>query len=148
MSRSVLDQEDSVAVARAPDLVLFVEDAADTRGLHTIHLRKAGYRVAEATNGVEGVERAIQLQPSLVLMDLAMPLVDGFEATRRLKNHPKTAHIPVIILTSYGYQGYLKEAAACGCDGFLTKPVGGPALIERVRSMIDTRRSGVHRMSR
>jgi len=126
-----------VAVPANGELVLFVEDAADVRSLHAIHLRKAGYRVAEATNGVEGVERAIELQPALVLMDLAMPLVDGFEATRRLKNHPKTAHIPVIVLTAYGYQGYLREAAACRCDAFLTKPVSGAELVERVRSVLD-----------
>lgn len=118
-------------------LVLYVEDAPDVRGLYATYLRNAGLRVAEATNGVEGVERAIELQPALILMDLQMPMVDGYEATRRLKKHPRTQHIPVVVLSAYGYRGHLREASSCGCDAYLTKPVHGYDLVKVVVELLE-----------
>jgi CheY-like chemotaxis protein len=118
-------------------LILYVEDAPDVRGLYATYLRKAGLRVAEAANGVEGVERAIELQPALVLMDLQMPMVDGYEATRRLKKHPRTKHIPVVILSAHGYRGHIREASSCGCDEYLTKPVHGDELVRIVLDLLE-----------
>jgi CheY-like chemotaxis protein len=126
-------------------LVLYVEDAPDIRGLYATYLRKAGLRVAEASNGVEGVERAIELQPALVLMDLQLPMVDGYEATRRLKKHPRTKHIPVVVLSaldcrdreaSIGREGG-ESVAAFVCDAFLTKPIHGNDLVKVVVDLLE-----------
>ena len=128
---------ESGTVRKSNYLVLYVEDAPDVRGLYATYLRKAGMRVAEATNGVEGVERAIELQPALILMDLQMPMVDGYEATRRLRKHPRTKHIPVVVLSAHGYRGHIREAAACGCHEYLTKPVHGYDLVKVVIDLLE-----------
>ena len=75
-------------------LVLVVEDYQDAREMYAAYLQFSGYRVAEATNGLEAIEKAIQLMPDIILMDLALPKMDGWEATKRLKSDPRTKHIP------------------------------------------------------
>ena len=117
-------------------LILHVEDDGDLRQLYSAFLRRAGFRVAGARNGVEGFERALELRPDLVMMDLAMPGTDGFEATRRLKKTARTSRIPVLILSAYGYRAHLHEAAAAGADAFLLKPVTSEELVRRVDELL------------
>src|SRR5436190_856415 len=93
----------SGTVRKSGQLILIIEDHPDIRGLYATYLRRAGFRVAEAGNGVEGVERAIAIRPDAVVMDLQMPCCDGYEATRRLKHHSRTKNVPVIVASAYGY---------------------------------------------
>ena len=129
-------------VPRAPDsgifpkpLNLYIEDELDTRGAYSALLRKAGFRVAEASNGVQGVEAVFDLKPDLVLLDLSLPVVDGYEAMRRIKKSPRTAHIPVVVLSGRD----LREEAAPFCDGYLAKPHDAADLIRVVNSVLASR---------
>ncbi|MBI3181259.1 MAG: response regulator [Myxococcales bacterium] len=122
--------------ARAP-LVLVVEDYADAREMYCEYLQFSGFRVAEARNGAEALERAFALGPDLVLMDLSLPILDGWEATRRLKSDARTRHIPVVALTGHALAGFSEGAKAAGCDGFVTKPCLPDALVAEVRRMLD-----------
>jgi two-component system cell cycle response regulator DivK len=116
-------------------LILYIEDDLDTRGAYAALLRRAGFRVAEARNGVEGVESALDLKPDLVLLDLSLPVVDGYEAMRRIKKTPKTAHIPVVVLSGFA----LREEARPYCDGFLSKPHDVVDLVRIVNEVLATR---------
>lgn len=113
-------------------LILYVEDDLDTRGAYAAILRHAGFRVAEARNGVEGVESALALKPDLVLLDLALPVVDGYEAMRRIKKNPRTAHIPVVVLSGRA----LADEAQPFCDGFLSKPHDAKDLVRVVNEAL------------
>jgi CheY-like chemotaxis protein len=108
-------------VTAAP-LVLLVDDYADTRDLYGMYLAGHGYRIAEAEDGIEAIEKASALAPTVILMDLAMPRLDGWTATERLKSEPSTAGIPIICLTAHTRQEEVARAMRSGCDGFLTKP--------------------------
>ena len=90
----------------------------------------------EAVNGVEGIEAAAREQPDLILMDIQMPEMDGYEATRRIKAEPTTAAIPVIAVTSYALSGDEDKAKAAGCDGYVTKPFSPRALLATVRTWL------------
>lgn len=117
-------------------LILKVDDDRDENQLFAGYLRRAGYRVAVASTGVEGVERAIELRPHLILMDLVMPVTDGFEATRRLKHHPKTRHIPILVLTAHAYRGPIRLAEDAGADGLLVKPVMRDDLLRKIDELL------------
>ena len=113
-------------------LILYVEDNEDIRQAYAIFLRRSGFRVAEASDGLEGVARAIELQPDLVLMDLQLPKLDGYEATRRIKQHPRTCHVPVIAVSAHHYDVPGPGEEALGCDGFLAKPMDGAEVVRHV----------------
>ncbi|WP_394839010.1 response regulator [Pendulispora rubella] len=117
-------------------LILHVDDDRDTNMLYASFLRRAGFRVADARTGVQGVERALELSPALILMDLVMPITDGFEATRRLKHHRRTLHIPILILTAHAYQGPIRMAEQAGANGFLLKPVVRETLIDKIDELL------------
>jgi len=117
-------------------LVLVVEDYQDAREMYSAYLQFSGYRVAEATNGVEAIEKAIQLMPDIILMDLALPKVDGWEATKRLKSDPRTKHIPIVALTGHALAGFAEGAREAGCDAFVTKPCLPDALVAEIRRML------------
>jgi two-component system, cell cycle response regulator DivK len=120
---------------RAP-LVLVVDDFQDNREMFAELLTLAGFRVAEATNGREALDRAHELLPDVVLMDLSLPELDGWEATRRLKGDPRTRHIRVIALTGHALADCSREAREAGCDAFLTKPCLPDTLIVEVRRVL------------
>jgi len=101
-----------------------------------MYLRRAGFRVAQASSGVEGVERAIELSPHLILMDLVMPVTDGFEATRRLKRIRKTHHIPILVVTAHAYQGPIRLAEEAGANGLLIKPVLREELLFKIDELL------------
>jgi two-component system, cell cycle response regulator DivK len=121
-------------------LVLVVEDYQDARDMYSEYLRYAGFRVAEASNGYEAIEKASELMPDIILMDLALPQMDGWEATRRLKDDARTRHIPVVALTGHALAGHADSAAKAGCDAFVTKPCLPDALVAEITRMLDSRR--------
>ena len=122
---------------RDRQLVLVVEDYQDAREMYAAYLQFSGFDVAEAANGVEAVEKTTELLPDIVLMDLALPRMDGWEATRRLKADPRTRHIPVVALTGHALAGHADGAREAGCDAFVTKPCLPDALVAEIRRLLD-----------
>ena len=110
-------------------LVLVVEDYQDAREMYAAYLQFSGYRVAEASNGLEAVEKARELLPAIILMDLALPKMDGWEATRLLKADERTRNIPIVALTGHALAGHAEGARQAGCDAFVTKPCLPDALV-------------------
>ena len=118
-------------------VVLIAEDFEDARELYREYLEFSGFEVVTAANGREAVDRAIALQPDLILMDASMPVLDGWQATRELKANPATRHIPVLALTAHAFDDARQQAKAAGCDGFITKPCLPDDLVSRVRAALD-----------
>jgi CheY-like chemotaxis protein len=102
--------------------VLLVEDNEDNRMIYSTMLRHVGLVVHEATDGAQGLAMARTATPDVILMDISVPVVDGWEATRRLKADPATAHIPVIALTAHALPSDRQRATEVGCDAYLAKP--------------------------
>ena len=122
--------------SKVQPLVLVVEDYQDAREMYAAYLEFSGYRVAEATNGVEALEQAHKLRPDIILMDLALPKMDGWEATRRLKADARTRAIPIVALTGHALAGHAEGARAAGCDAFVTKPCLPDALVAEIKRML------------
>jgi two-component system, cell cycle response regulator DivK len=120
-------------------LVLVVEDYQDAREMYAAYLSFSGYRVAEATNGIEAIEKALELKPDIILMDLALPRMDGWEATRRLKLDDRTKEIPIVALTGHALAGHAEGARLAGCDAFVTKPCLPDALVAEIQRMLSAR---------
>lgn len=116
--------------------VLVVEDNEDNRALVAKVLGYAGYRVVEAASGEEALELVARGPPDLILMDLNLGGMNGFEATRRLKEDPATARVPVVALTAYAMVGDRERALEAGCDGYIAKPVDVRRLPEQVETFI------------
>jgi CheY-like chemotaxis protein len=125
---------------RDRQLVLVVEDYQDAREMYAAYLQFSGFDVAEASNGLEAVEKTTELLPDIVLMDLALPRMDGWEATRRLKADARTRHIPVVALTGHALAGHADGAREAGCDAFVTKPCLPDALVAEIRRLLDQHR--------
>jgi len=121
-----------------PPLILVVDDYQDAREMYAEYLQFSGFRVAEARNGNEAVEQALALKPDLILMDLSLPGMDGWEATRRLKADETTKHIPIVALTGHALAGASEGAKKAGCDSFVTKPCLPDDLVVEVRRMLST----------
>jgi CheY-like chemotaxis protein len=126
----------SAETERTRPLVLIVEDQADLRHLYACQLILSGFDVIEAENGAEAISHTTERGPDVVLMDLSLPIVDGWEATRRLKSDQRTAHIPVVALTAHDGSGELQRATRAGCDWFVPKPCPPDALIAEVRRVL------------
>ena len=120
-------------------MVLIVDDFDDNRQMYAEYLKYCGFRVAEASDGAEAVDRAIALVPDVVVMDLSLPVLDGWEATRRLKGDARTRHIPVVALTGHALEGLSQGAREAGCDAFLAKPCLPEKLLETVERMLPPR---------
>jgi CheY-like chemotaxis protein len=118
-------------------LILVVDDYQDAREMYAEYLQFSGFRVAEARNGNEAVEQAFALKPDLILMDLSLPGMDGWEATRQLKSDERTRHIPVVALTGHALAGASEGARKAGCDSFVTKPCLPDDLVVEVRRMLN-----------
>jgi two-component system cell cycle response regulator DivK len=116
------------------ELVLIVDDNEKNLRLARDVLRFAGFRTVEAASGGEGVSQALKHQPDVILMDIRLPDMEGTEATRRLKSDERTAHIPVVALTSLAMKGDRESFLAAGFDGYLEKPISVRELPEQVRS--------------
>jgi CheY-like chemotaxis protein len=117
-------------------LVLVVDDFQDNREMFAEFLVISGFRVAEAASGPEALERAFALLPDVILMDLSLPGLDGWEVTRRLKGDARTRHVPVVALTGHVLADCSREAREAGCDAFLTKPCKPEALVSEVRRVL------------
>jgi two-component system, cell cycle response regulator DivK len=115
--------------------ILIVEDVEYNRDL-LVQLLEEEYDVMTAADGAAGLETAARERPDLILMDLSLPVVDGWEATRRLKARPETAAIPVIALTAHAMQGDEDKARACGCDDYLTKPIDEDQLFAKLERLL------------
>jgi CheY-like chemotaxis protein len=120
------------AAGDAP-LILVVDDFEDNRAMYVEYLQFQGFRVAEAVNGEEAVARTLALSPTVVVMDLSLPVMDGWEATRRIKADPKTAGIRVIALTGHAEPAHAKKALDAGCDDFVAKPCLPEDLLKKIR---------------
>ena len=116
--------------------ILYVEDNEDNIYVVKNRFARAGFTVLVATDGEQGVAMAATERPDLILMDLRLPGLDGWEATRQIKAQPGTRHIPVIALTAHAMTGDREKALAAGCDDFDTKPVEMPRLLEKVRALL------------
>ena len=116
--------------------ILYVEDNDDNVFMLTRRLTKRGYEVVVAGNGEEGVARANEEQPGLILMDLSLPVLDGWEATRQLKSNPATQNIPVIALSAHAMPGDAEKALAAGCDDYDTKPVEMKRLLSKISALL------------
>jgi CheY-like chemotaxis protein len=118
-------------------LILVVDDYQDAREMYAEYLQFSGFRVAEARNGNEAIEQAFALRPDLILMDLSLPGMDGWEATRKLKSDERTRLIPVVALTGHALAGASDGARKAGCDSFVTKPCLPDDLVVEVRRMLN-----------
>jgi two-component system, cell cycle response regulator DivK len=131
--------------------VLLVDDYPDAREMYTEYLEYSGFEVIEAANGMEAIQRAADSAPDIILMDLSLPVMDGWEATRRLKGDKRTADIPVVALTGHALAGISEGAKRAGCDAFITKPCLPEDLVVEIRKVLQerattkkARRSGKH----
>lgn len=123
----------------SPPLILVVDDHDDARAIHGFSLEQNGYQIAFARNGLEALAIVGERLPDLVLLDLVMPEMDGWEVARRLRANRQTNDIPVIALTAHHEEGNRVRALQAGCDLVLTKPCQPDALVARVRSRLKNR---------
>ena len=133
------DEPPSLLLQRGTGTILIAEDHEDSRDALRTLLDAFGYQVHEAVNGREAVEKALAVNPDLVLMDMMMPEVDGFEATRRLRAHPGFRQVPIIALTAM--EGARERVMQAGCDDFLAKPLDVRSFVERVRHWVTASRA-------
>ena len=118
-----------------PNLLL-VEDNELNRDMLSRRLRKRGYEIEIAVDGQEGLDRVAAARPDLILMDMSLPVIDGWEATRRLKADPATRDIPIIALTAHAMASDREEALEAGCDAYETKPVELPSLLAAIEKLL------------
>ena len=117
--------------------VLLVDDYPDAREMYSEYLQFSGFDVVEAANGIEALQSALERTPDIILMDLSLPVMDGWEATRRLKADDRTASIPVVALTGHALAGISEGAKRAGCDAFVTKPCLPEDLVKEIRKVLD-----------
>lgn len=116
--------------------ILLVEDNEMNRDMLSRRLERKGHEVLIAVDGAQGVESATTQRPDLVLMDMSLPVMDGWEATRRLKGAPETAGIPVIALTAHAMPGDREKALEAGCNDYDSKPIDLPRLLSKIEALL------------
>jgi two-component system cell cycle response regulator DivK len=116
--------------------ILLVEDTEDNRVIVRDLVSSAGYELLEAVDGAEGLAMAEREKPDLILMDIQLPVMDGYEATRRIKANPALKHIPVIAVTSYALAGDEEKTKVAGCDGYIAKPFSPRKLLNTIRELL------------
>ena len=116
--------------------ILVVEDQEDLRGILRDLLTGSGYDVAEAADGRDGVAKALSERPDLILMDIQLPILDGYEATRQIKADPNLNPIPIIAVSSYAMKGDEEKARAAGCDHYVAKPHSPLQLLRIIRGFL------------
>jgi CheY-like chemotaxis protein len=117
-------------------LVLIVEDHGDTQYIYAAYFSAHGFRVQTGSDGETAVRRAIESKPDVIVMDLALPQLDGWEATRRIKKDPRTAHIPIVACTAHVLGTPVERALEAGCDSFLAKPCLPEDLLREVQRLL------------
>jgi two-component system cell cycle response regulator DivK len=128
--------------------VLLVDDYPDAREMYGEYLEYCGYDVIEAANGMEALQRAVDDSPDIILMDLSLPVMDGWEATRRLKADERTAGIPVVALTGHALAGISEGAKRAGCDAFVTKPCLPEDLVVEIKRVLEVASASPNRKGR
>lgn len=131
----------------AGETILIVEDSALNRKLVETVLKPHGYQLLLAVDGEEAVRVAAREKPDLILMDIQLPKVSGYQATQIIKAQPETAHIPIVALTAHAMAGDRERAEAAGCDGYITKPIDTRTFPGQVRGYLDARGRGTRRKS-
>jgi len=116
--------------------ILLVEDNEFNRDMLSDRLQRKGYEVIAAEDGEKGIECALSELPDLILMDLSLPIISGWEATQQIKSNPKTHHIPVIALTAHAMVGDREKALQAGCDDYDTKPIEFARLLEKIGKLL------------
>ena len=116
--------------------ILVVEDTEDNRQILRDLLGMAGYDMVEAHDGAEGVAKAAECKPDLILMDIQMPVMDGYEATRRIKANPELKAIPIVAVTSYALSGDEQKTRDAGCDAYIAKPYSPRQMLAKVREIL------------
>lgn len=116
--------------------ILLVEDNDMNSDMLSRRLERKGYQVISALNGLEGIQLALSEQPDLILMDMGLPLLDGWQATQQLKQTPQTRSIPILSLTAHAMMGDRKRALEAGCDEYETKPVNLPRLLTKIETLL------------
>ncbi len=116
--------------------VLLVEDSEMNWDMLSRRLVRQGYEVLVATDGKQGVEMALSEAPDLILMDMSLPVLDGWEATRQIKAAPETQSIPIIALTAHAMRGDREQALAAGCDDYETKPIEFQRLLQKMQVLL------------
>lgn len=116
--------------------ILLVEDNEMNRDMLSRRLEKKGYEIACAVDGANGVALAQSLKPDLILMDMSLPVIDGWEASRQIKAHTLTRHIPIIALTAHAMSEDRQKALQVGCDDYDTKPVELPRLLAKIHALL------------
>jgi two-component system cell cycle response regulator DivK len=116
--------------------ILVVEDQEDLRGVLRDLLTGSGYKVSEAADGNDGVAKALSERPDLILMDIQLPGLDGYEATRQIKSDPKLATTPIIAVSSFAMKGDEEKARAAGCDLYVTKPYSPFQLLRVIKGIL------------
>ena len=119
--------------------ILLVEDNEMNRDMLSRRLERRGYKVALAADGEEGVTLAQSESPDLILMDMSLPVIDGWEATRQLKAMPTMRNVPIIALTAHAMSGDREKALEAGCDDYDTKPIELPRLLEKIAALLQKR---------
>jgi two-component system cell cycle response regulator DivK len=116
--------------------ILVIEDTEDNRQIIRDLLSSVGYELIEAADGAEGVAMAQSQRPDLILMDIQLPEMDGYEATRRIRAIPELARVPIIAVTSYALSGDEAKTRAAGCDGYVAKPFSPRQLLAKIREFL------------
>jgi two-component system cell cycle response regulator DivK len=116
--------------------ILMVEDTEDNRQIVRDLLASVGHELIEASDGAEGIALAAQHKPDLILMDIQLPVLDGYEATRRIKADPALRHIPIIAVTSYALSGDEAKTRAAGCDAYIAKPFSPRDLLAKIKELL------------
>lgn len=119
--------------------VLLVDDNADNREMYRQYLEWDGFRVVLATDGLQALDQAAQVMPTVIVTDLAMPKLNGWDMVGQLKGDPRTRHVPVLAVSAHALVGEAKRARAAGCDGYLSKPCLPEELARAIRTLIQRR---------
>lgn len=121
--------------------LLLVEDNEMNADMLSRRLRRKGFKIHLAEDGQEGIDKALELRPDLILMDMSLPVIDGWNATRRLKAHATGRHIPIIALTAHAMAEDRQKALDAGCDEYDTKPVELPRLLRKIQALLNAART-------
>ena len=121
---------------QTPKKILVVEDNKDSRELVVKVLKNRGYLLVEAVDGEDALRKVTEQPPDLILMDISIPKIDGFEVTRRLKGMDKSKDIPIIALTAHAMKGDREKALAAGCDGYISKPINVRQLPDQIQAFL------------
>ncbi|HDO30578.1 MAG TPA: response regulator [Desulfobacteraceae bacterium] len=122
---------------KPPKKILVVDDNLDSRELVIKILKNKGLQLVEAVDGEDALEKVTTERPDLILMDISLPKIDGYEVTRRLKSDQNFAAIPIIALTAHAMKGDREKALAAGCEGYITKPINVHDLYDRIKPFLD-----------